>query len=175
MDSLIGVTNPKTLRIALTELATGLEAYNRAYDDAMERIKNQGKHQDKLAKEVLSWLTCAKRPLTSTELQHALAVEFDHSQLDKDNFTQIEDVIPACVGLVTVNAESKVVRLVHYTTQEYLERTQADWFPNAKYTITKVCVTYLSYSIFESGFCRTDDDFEKRKRLNQFYDYAAHN
>jgi hypothetical protein len=69
----------------------------------------------------------------------------------------------------------KVIRLVHYTTQEYFERTQQDWFPNAESKITRICVTYLSFSIFESGFCQTDAEFEERLRLNQLYDYAAHN
>jgi hypothetical protein len=37
------------------------------------------------------------------------------------------------------------------------------------------CVTYLSFSVFESGFCQTNAEFEERLHLNQLYNYAAHN
>jgi hypothetical protein len=60
-------------------------------------------------------------------------------------------------------------------TQEYFERTQKEWFPDTESNITTICVTYLSFCVFESGFCQTDAEFEKRLRLNQLYDYAAHN
>ncbi|PQE33418.1 Ankyrin repeat-containing domain protein [Rutstroemia sp. NJR-2017a WRK4] len=44
-------------------------------------------------------------------------------------------------------------------------RTPKRWFPSADTAITTICTTYLSFSIFESGFCRTDGEFETR--LNQ--------
>ena len=86
----------------------------------MERIGGQVKDQEELAKQVLSWITCAKRPLTTSELQHALAVEVGESALDEENLPQIEDIVSVCAGLVTVDKESKFIRLVHYITQEYL-------------------------------------------------------
>ena len=141
----------------------------------MERIGGQVKDQEELAKQVLSWITCAKRPLTTSELQHALAVEVGESALDEENLPQIEDIVSVCAGLVAVDKESNIIRLVHYTTKEYFERTQNHWFPNAETDITAICVTYLSFHAFESGFCQTDAEFEERLRLNQLYDYIAHN
>jgi hypothetical protein len=41
--------------------------------------------------------------------------------------------------------------------------------------VATTCITYLSFSVFESGFCQTNNEFEDRLRLNPFYDYAAHN
>ena len=141
----------------------------------MERIKGQVKDQEELATQVLSWIICAKRPLSTSELQHALAVEVGEPEFDKENLSQIEDVISVCAGLVTVDEESGIIRLVHYTTQEYFERTQKHWFPDAESDITTTCITYLSFSAFESGFCRTDDEFEERLHSNQLYGYAAYN
>jgi hypothetical protein len=141
----------------------------------MERIGGQVKDQEELAKQVLSWITCAKRPLTTSELQHALAVEVGESALDKENLPQIGDMVSVCAGLVVVDKESNIIRLVHYTTQEYFERTQNHWFPNAETDITAICATYLSFHIFKSGFCQTDAEFEERLQLNQLYDYVAHN
>ena len=141
----------------------------------MERIKGQVKDQEELATQVLSWIICAKRPLSTSELQHALAVEVGEPELDEENLSQIEDVVSVCAGLVTVDEESGIIRLVHYTTQEYFERTQKHWFPDAESDITTTCITYLSFSAFESGFCRTDDEFEERLHSNQLYGYAAYN
>jgi hypothetical protein len=141
----------------------------------MKRIEGQVKDQEELAKQVLSWITCAMRPLTTSELRHALAVEVGQAELDKENLPEIEDIVSVCAGLVTVDEESGIIRLVHYTTQEYFKWTRERWFQNAETDITNVCITYLSFHAFESGFCQTDVEFEERLRLNQLYDYVAHN
>jgi hypothetical protein len=77
--------------------------------------------------------------------------------------------------LVTIDTQSDVIRLVHYTTQQYFEQTQKLWFPEAETNITKVCITYLSFSVFESGFCQTYGEFEDRLKSNKLFDYAAQN
>ena len=74
-----------------------------------------------LAEQALSWIACVKRPLTTSELQQALVVEIGCSELDKDNFIEIQDIVSVCVGLVAVDEESNTIRLVHHTTQEYFE------------------------------------------------------
>lgn len=153
LDSLIRKRSRKAVKIALAKLSSGSEAYDHAYQSAMERIEEQVADQKELAKQILSWIICAKRPITTSELQQALVVEIGESQLDGENLPQIEDMVSACAGLVTINEESDVIRLVHYTTQEYFERTQKQWFPNTKSDITDTCVTYLSFSTFDSGYC----------------------
>jgi len=100
-----------------------LGALDQAYEHAMERINGQKSGFRLLAKKVLSWIICAKRPLTTLELQHALAVNIGDPELDKENIREIEDMASVCAGLVTIDEESKIIRLVHYTTQEYFERT----------------------------------------------------
>ena len=89
-------------------------------------------------------------------------MEVGKSKLNKDNLPEIEDLVSVCAGLVTVNKESDIIRLVHYTTQEYFERTQEQWFPDTQTTITTICVTYLSFNEFESGICHNDKEFEQR-------------
>ncbi|OBT72674.1 hypothetical protein VF21_08561 [Pseudogymnoascus sp. 05NY08] len=175
LESLIGKRSPKTLREALKRLPTGSEAYDYAYKEAMERIEGQLADSQELAKQSLAWITCSKRPLTTLELQHALAVEIGQSSLDEENLPEIEDIVSVCAGLVTIDKGSGIIRLVHYTTQEYFERTWTSWFHDAQEDITKTCVTYLLFSTFENGFCATDGEFEARLRLNPLYDYAARN
>jgi ankyrin repeat protein len=184
LDSLDDKPTPKAIRNALKGFQTenqGLgeeekvQILARAYEHAVERINGQKPGLKDLAKRALFWITCAKRPLATSELQHALAVEVGEPKLDEENLPQIEDVVSVCAGLVTVDEKSRIIRLVHYTTQEYFKRTRERWFPNAETDITKVCLTYLSFHAFESGFCQTDAEFEERLRVNQLYDYVAHN
>ncbi|RYP11922.1 hypothetical protein DL767_011214 [Monosporascus sp. MG133] len=95
LNSLIGKRSPKAVRAALTKLPTGSEAYDHAYENAMERIESQVSDQEELAKQVLSWITCARRPLTISELQCALAVEVGEAELDEENLPQIGDMLSA--------------------------------------------------------------------------------
>ncbi|OAP55828.1 hypothetical protein AYL99_09980 [Fonsecaea erecta] len=175
LNSLRGKRSPKAIRNALKRLPEGSEAYDEAYCAAMMRIEGQVQDSETLAKQVLSWITCAKRPLTTLELQHALGVEIGEPELDSQNLSEIEDMVSVCAGLVTVDEQSSVIRLVHYTAQEFFVRTQGRWFENAETNIADICVAYLSFDTFASGFCQSDDDFETRLQSNPLFDYAARN
>jgi GPI inositol-deacylase-like protein len=142
-----------------------------AYLQAMGRIEVQAPEHRELACKVLSWITCARR--RSSELQHAIAIEANQHELDKENITDIELLVSVCAGLVVIN-ESKTIRLVHYTTQEYFERNWERWFLNAHADITKICATYLSFREFETGSSPTEIH-KKRIRSNVLYDYCARN
>ncbi|OCK96438.1 uncharacterized protein K441DRAFT_552403, partial [Cenococcum geophilum 1.58] len=171
VDSLIGKRDSNALKETLKTLPRGLSD---VYKQAIERIEGNVDDRD-LAKQVLSWITCAQRPLTKPELRHALGVKIGASKLDDGDLSEIEDMVSVCAGLVTVDEGSNVIRLVHYTTQEYLERTLTSWCPNAHADITKICVTYLSFDAFTSGFCETDEKFETQLQSYVLYDYAAQN
>lgn len=161
--------------MALEKLPTGFEAYDYAYNDAMDRIEGQLADEEELAKRVLAWITCATTPLTVSELEHALAVEPEETQLDPENICPVGDMVSVCAGLVTIDEESSIIRLVHYTTQEYFERTQSHWFPDAEAYITSTCITYLSFRAFESGPCQTEEQYDERLDSNKLYIYACDN
>ncbi len=148
---------------------------NAAYDQTMDRISKQQSAWKDLAMQALSWITYAERPLTTSELQHALAIELGESALDKDNLPEVEDIVSVCAGLVTVDDESCIIRLVHYTTQEYLVQKTPKLFPNVQPDITEICLTYLYFDKFSSGCCHSDGEFQTRMDANKFYDYAAKN
>ena len=143
-------TSEFDIRSALERLPTGSEAYDQAYKDAMERIEKQGVDGKNLALKVLYWITCARRSLVTAELQHALAVEVGESELATKQ-PDIEDMVSVCAGLVTVDEESNIIRLVHYTTQEYFERTQKHWFPMQKRYHNDLRYLSLIHT-FEAGF-----------------------
>ena len=174
-DSIQTKTTRFEVEKALVSLSAGHNTYKYVYQDIMDRINNQVIEFKQLAHQVLSWIVCAKRPLTTRELQHALAVEVGESELNDCKLPEIEDMVTVCAGLVTVDEGSGIIRLIHYTTQEYFEQTRTSWFPKAEVEITKICITYLSFRVFEGGFCETSSEFEDRLQRNPLYDYAARN
>src|ERR1700734_373497 len=84
VDSLLDKDTKKKVRTALMKLSKGDEALNQAYDEAIERIEGQLPGNRTRAKSVLSWIIYARRPLTTEELCHALAVEQGDEDLDLD-------------------------------------------------------------------------------------------
>jgi hypothetical protein len=96
-------------------------------------------------------------PAAGTPIPLTSSVGAEHSKiaqsaLCEENLPEIEDIISVCAGLVTVDQESNIIRLVHYTTQESFEWNQVTLFPNSQTDIAMTCVTYLSFSAFETGF-----------------------
>ncbi|KAF5539776.1 nucleoside phosphorylase domain-containing protein [Fusarium napiforme] len=144
-----------------------------AYDTIMERINRQKLGLRELAIQVLSWITYAKRQLTIIELQHALATKQGNKTLDSGDIVPVDDIVSVCTGLVTVDRGRDIIRLNHYTAQQYLHDKLKELFPNAEFSMMTTCLTYLSFDVFRSGFCRTDEDFEERMRLNPFYHYSS--
>ncbi|KAH6603497.1 ankyrin repeat [Trichoderma cornu-damae] len=184
LESLNGKLTPKAVTNALKEfqeLNSGsgedrkAEILSHTYEQAMLRINGQQPGFKDLANKVLSWIVYAERNMTTAEFQHALAVEVGEQKLDEENIASIQDVVSVCAGLVTVDDESNIIRLVHYTTHEYFNQTRNRWFPNAEADIADVCITYLSFSAFEGGPCETADEFMQRLRSHPLYEYAARN
>ncbi|KAG7040112.1 AGC/PKA protein kinase [Colletotrichum scovillei] len=120
----------------------------KAYDNVLDRIKTQ--EHDSVAMKALMWITYAKRPLKVPELVEAIAAGLHHERLAKDNMYEREDIVPACGGLVVVDETSGVVRLSHYSAQEYFEKT---CFPEAHYEISGVCAAYLI--LYERPDCQS--------------------
>ncbi|KAL7912680.1 ankyrin repeat-containing domain protein [Trichoderma velutinum] len=144
-----------------------------AYEQAIERIRNQKEGVRNFAMRALAWVTLAKRQITTSELQHALATQDGMTTLSHDDLPDLTDVTSACVGLLTIDEESHLIRLVHYTAHEYLKQTQNRWFPSAEESILRSCLTYLLFDVFKSGVCFSDRAFEHRKKYLPFFHYAA--
>jgi hypothetical protein len=52
--------------------------------------------------------------------------------------------------MVTIDQESNIIRLVHYTTEEHFKRIRLQRFPNAQRDITETCLTYLLFDILDT-------------------------
>jgi hypothetical protein len=96
------------------------------------------------------------------ELQHALAVEPDDKAIDEKALVDETLRISVCAGIVTIDEESNVIRLVHYTTEEYFERKRLDKFPRGQTSIAMTCLTYPSFDAFKVGYASSDKEMEIR-------------
>ncbi|KAJ7706722.1 ankyrin repeat-containing domain protein [Mycena rosella] len=167
IDSLTTKHTVKAIRQALASMPNDL---NTTYDEVLDRIDRQSEDDRSLARRALSWISHAKRLLHIFELREALAVEDETSNLDPDNLVDINTILSVCAGLVitTGNEEDHAVRLVHYTTHDYLNRVRARAFPHAATEITTSCITYLSFDIFSQM-----DDPMYLLHQNTLLDYAV--
>ncbi|KAF2786671.1 hypothetical protein K505DRAFT_201266, partial [Melanomma pulvis-pyrius CBS 109.77] len=145
---------------------------HKAYEETLQRIEHQPDDDRALAKKVLSWLLFAKRPLTIAEICCALAVEPGETELNPDDVPDLEDLVSVCAGLVVIEHESGIIRLVHHSTQDFFE-INGQWLPSAELDITSTCLTYLLFDTFRHGSCSTNKELEERLQQNVFLNYAA--
>ncbi|KAJ7444220.1 ankyrin repeat domain-containing protein [Mycena latifolia] len=146
IESLATKNTIKAVREALQHLPEGLQ---QTYDEAMERINYQTKEDRELGLLALTWVANAKQPLSAAELQEALAIEPESTFLDRDNLLDMDIILSACAGLIILDEAVSVIRLIHYTTQDYLDSIQSVQFPLAHTTIVSTCLTYLSFPEFK--------------------------
>ena len=153
------------------------EVYDYAYYTTMQRIEDQGLDQAELAKEVLAWITCSKTPVTRDMLQKALGARAGEHNLDEDDYPDVGSMVSVCAGLVELceqQDEHSIMRLVHYTTQEYFERTGSEWFSEAEAMMAIACITYLNLNEIGTEAAPEPQLFYKYEwDCDSFYSYAA--
>jgi len=113
IESLKHSISVNKLRKAVDLLPSGLKDL---YGQTWERIEAQTEDEVSLAMKAVIWLTCAYRSLRVTELQHALAVSDEVEGFDEDDIVAEELIVSVCCGLIVVDGESRIVRLVREYT-----------------------------------------------------------
>ncbi|EHK21166.1 uncharacterized protein TRIVIDRAFT_153015 [Trichoderma virens Gv29-8] len=190
MNALMGKRSPDALREALRDLPHASSSkdktsvLNQAYDKSMERIQQLKGDMSSDGLFIISWIVNAKRQLKLTELQEALAIAIHTNKsesllavnirafkLNKDSIPTVDHITESCASLVIV--EGDIVKLVHYTAQEYFERSPHSSMTNFHENLMTICMTYLSFSGFRDKSCRSKEDLDKRIGKNPFYSYAA--
>ena len=114
-----------------------------AYYATLDRIKGQSEGKSALAMAALMWISRSKRPMRAEELCEALAVKIGSRDMECDNIPSEKTLLGSCLGLITVD-ESSIVRLVHFTLQEYFN-SHPEHFENAESTMAEICLTYLNF------------------------------
>ncbi|KAJ7242059.1 ankyrin repeat-containing domain protein [Mycena rebaudengoi] len=167
IDSLATKNTVKAVREALRNLPKDL---NHTYDEALQRIDRQNEDDRNTAQLTLCWVSNAKRLLSVSELIEALAVEPGTVALDPDARLNINTVLSVCAGLVIID-QAGTVRLIHYTTQRYLDGVQLLRFPDAQTQLTGTCIMYLSFDTITNLPPRSQTSWATLKEY-PFLDYA---
>ena len=176
MDRVFATRTVKGIKSALASMPRKIDEL---YKLTLERIQQQAGDDGMLAMRILGWITHARRPLSVNELRHGLAVEYDDdedndlyaSELDKDNLLQPESLVDVCAGLVIIDSTSQIIRLVHYTTQEYFSKRRLNLFAQAEVDISRACLTYLSYDLYHGR--SIERIATKAFQSHPFLDYAS--
>lgn len=147
LDTLVHNKTRRKIKNALDTPPDGLDSI---YEELMARIRLQNpKDHAELALKDLSWIFYAVRPLTVTEVQHALAVEPGDVELDEDGIPDQDLLVSVCAGVVMINNNRDTISLVHYTTQEYFQQSRKHILEHASKDISRTCLTYLQFDAFE--------------------------
>ena len=143
IDAVLGEVTIHQRRKKLKEMVQG-NGLSDAYTATLTRMKAQKGNKSVLGIKVLMWVLYSERPLRPRELCHALGVEIGSSDLELENIPALRTLTASCLGLVTIEASSSTVRLVHFTLQEHLLNNPA-LFHTPHSEIAEICLTYLNY------------------------------
>ncbi|EXJ57084.1 hypothetical protein A1O7_07428 [Cladophialophora yegresii CBS 114405] len=154
----------------LLHLSTDL---THAFQSTIQRISNLSVTRRDLAFRILMWLSHARRPLSPSELQHAMALRLEDTDLDRDNFPSVRTLVDCCCGLVEVDHESSLIRLVHHSLEEYLRHHNHGLFQDANLVITGTCIKYLMLDSIKDLPYKKRQDFAKALDDFAFLEYAA--
>jgi hypothetical protein len=109
MDALKECMNIYSLEATLDDFPTNVKT---VYAEIWTKINKQPAERALLARNVLVWVTCATRSLTVDELRHAVASCTDTFKFDTAQLVPIDRLVGACCGLVAIEKETNLVRLV---------------------------------------------------------------
>ncbi|KAL8939033.1 MAG: hypothetical protein Q9216_003582 [Gyalolechia sp. 2 TL-2023] len=161
VDALATKRTPRAVQEALQSLPTEI---GDTYDQAMQRIEGTNDDDRQIAMNFLLWITTAARPLTVSEVEHACSIKSSIREIDPYEVLSASDLTSMCAGLVIIDA-SDIVRLVHFSAQNYFDVNREKWFPESDTILTEDCLSYLSFKAFDTGACsgpKERDDFATR-------------
>ena len=156
-------------------------------------MKEQREDYAKLASQVLSLMSFAKRSLTLPEMQQALAFYIRHkskglNSLDAHDEGVANALVSSCRGLLKVKSKSQKVTWVYHSASVLIGPNASRYFhPDAFQSfqgqlrtpsllvnkLQNMCIACLAHSEFKSGPCRSDRLLEERLTRYPFYRYAC--
>jgi ankyrin repeat protein len=145
---------------ALHKLPKGLDE---TYIRIVRQIEEQSDYMRDLALRALMWILYAKRPLSTEELQHALATDRAYQSNADINSDPVDVILKACGNLVA--EEHDVVRPVHYSIQEFFTSRPSGTFQGLTQrslidselvheTLACVCIRYMRLGKLNAAPCQ---------------------
>ncbi|KAH6894830.1 ankyrin repeat-containing domain protein [Coprinopsis sp. MPI-PUGE-AT-0042] len=147
------------------------------YAKTWERILAQTPKQSNLAKLVLLWITYANGEMTIDTLRRAVATSPETYAFELKRMVPEALLLSVCCGLVSVDEKTRLVRLIHYTTQDAILPRILDVFPVPHALLGHVCIVHLTKCGFqqyrkENDRLRTQYELDARLRNDTLLGYA---
>ncbi|KAH6908751.1 ankyrin repeat-containing domain protein, partial [Coprinopsis sp. MPI-PUGE-AT-0042] len=144
------------------------------YHQTWARITNEGHKHVSLVQAVLVWVLNASRSMSLDELERAVAtVSSDTHKFELDQLVPGTTLVSLCGGLITVEEESGLVRLVHYTAKETLESLLHNTFPHPHSLLAAVCMTHLTDCGFQNTTISSEEEFKAALKKDPLLAYAS--
>ena len=157
MDTILAGATIHQKRQALCGVVNGL-GFHDAYSTTLDRIRQQGGNRSKLGMDALMWVSHCERPLRLEELRYALGVEPGVEDFNIHNVPSIRTILDCTLGLVTIDQNTSIARLLHPTLQEYLRQDPTPII-TAHSMMAEICLTYLNDRSIQSLQPNSNDDF----------------
>jgi hypothetical protein len=135
------------------------------YEAAWGRILAQNPLDAQIATCVLSWVSCAKRPMRKLQILHAASIyagssdQKFRSYLTHDCILQPDYIFSVCVGLISLDESNDSFGFFHATAASYFHRlftSQLDGHNN----ILHCSVAYLSMDYFSKSNFQVDSSID---------------
>ena len=170
VQSILDQPTRADVKQALSTLSADLTT---VFSSTLDRINGLSASRRRVAFNTLMWISHATRPLKVAELQHALSVRFEESDINRDNFLSLRTILDSCCGLVEVEKDSNIIHLVHFSLEEFLQSRDHNLFQDADLTIVRTCLKYMSFDSLKSMYSMNRSGFEVALKQRPFLDYAA--
>ena len=164
-------------RVSIRKMRQALENFSGELDDALEstvrRINGQPKDARDLAHRLIRWIVNAERPLRTSEITHAFAIEPEDEEVNTEELAISSTLLRICMGVVVCDSNHEILTLMHPSAYEFFSSYHGD-AADAHEDIARTCFTYLSLRTLRFGPCVRLDDLENRFKHLPFLSYAAH-
>ncbi|KAL8911368.1 MAG: hypothetical protein Q9171_003462 [Xanthocarpia ochracea] len=154
-----------TLEVEIEAIPTDIRNYVEWRIDHEPKLFNSVNKKKNLREEIASTIVLQANGIT-VEVEHASSMLLEARDVDQDNILGARELTSMCAGLVVVDT-SDIVRLVHFSAQNYFRDHRDRWFSDGHTIIARHYLTYLLYEEFDTGACsgpREKEDFDRKAK-----------
>ncbi|KAF7555470.1 hypothetical protein G7Z17_g2155 [Cylindrodendrum hubeiense] len=154
------------------EMKAGAKLHISARNDDLKRYILSRINSSSLFKSVVEMDQKASSSIVDTVIKNSDGINLEDI---KQNLQVEAHLISTCAGIVIVDPESSVVRLVHHTAQQYFQDRiiEDEFLPQVPFNLAEKCIAYLSLPEF--GKPLPAEEVSHRMETYPFLNYAADN
>ena len=146
LDSICAQDSDNAIAKALESVPEDMDA---TYVRILDAINKKPRNQRELARRALICIAYARSPLPISILAYAVSIEYDTESMDtlKSSIPTENAILNACSNLVSIDRNTREVRFVHFSVQEFLisGRSQSTFRDDlAHRELARIFVTFLS-------------------------------